>query len=83
MLEPTHPNKQLNYFGTYTCPVCRHGEVTAMTLMEAFACNFCRHIFAVNLEQQILKMADSQVPLSWRWNGRHWQGIQQDGIELG
>jgi hypothetical protein len=83
MLEPTNSSNRLDYYGAYTCPVCRHGEVAAMPLMEAFACNFCRHIFTVNLQQQILKIADSQNSLSWRWNGRHWQGIQQEGIDNG
>ena len=27
-------------------------------------------------------MADSQLPLTWRWNGRNWQGIQREGFEL-
>ncbi|MBD0269899.1 MAG: hypothetical protein ICV77_16605, partial [Cyanobacteria bacterium Co-bin8] len=41
---------------TYLCPVCRHGQIEAMTLMDAFACNFCRHIFEVNLEQQTVQV---------------------------
>jgi hypothetical protein len=83
MSEPNYSSDRLNYYGVYTCPVCRHGKVAAMPLMEAFACNFCRHIFTANLEQQILKMADSQLPLSWRWNGSRWQGTQGQGTELG
>lgn len=51
--------------------------------MEAFACNFCRHIFTANLEQQVLKMADSQLPLTWRWNGQTWKGLHREGVELG
>lgn len=54
-----------------------------MPLMEAFACNFCRHIFTANLEQQILNLADSQLPLSWRWNGSRWQGTQRQKMEFG
>ncbi len=72
----------LNYNDTYPCPVCRQGEISTLPLMEAFACNICRHIFTANLEQQILKMADSQIPLAWRWTGRHWQGVQRQGGEL-
>jgi hypothetical protein len=83
MSEPAnYPHNRLSYFGAYTCPACRHGEIAAMPLMEAFACNFCHHIFTANLEQQILKMTDSQLPLSWRWTGIRWQGIQREGSEL-
>jgi hypothetical protein len=69
--------------GVYTCPLCRHGQITAMPLMEAFSCNFCHHIFTTNFEQQILKIADSQLPLTWRWSGKNWKGVQQEGTELG
>lgn len=68
--------------GIYTCPVCRHGQISAMALMEeTFACNFCRHIFTANSEKQLLKMADSQLPLTWCWNGSTWKGVYREGIE--
>jgi hypothetical protein len=54
-----------------------------MLLMETFACNFCQHIFTTNFDKQLLKMADSQLPLSWYWNGKNWKGIQREGGELG
>ena len=73
----------LSYQGVYSCPVCRRGEISAMPLMEAFACDFCRHIFTANLEKQVLKMADSSLPLSWYWNGRSWQGAHRAGAQLG
>jgi hypothetical protein len=72
----------LNYQGVYPCPICRHGEIRTLTLMEAFACNFCQHIFTANLEQQVLKMADSQLPLTWRWQGKGWQGMRQESLEF-
>lgn len=73
----------LNYQEVYPCPVCRHGEIATLPLMEAFACNFCQHIFTANLEQQVLKMADSQLALSWYWNGRNWKGARAEGAEMG
>lgn len=69
--------------GVYRCPVCRHGQISAMPLMEAFACDFCHHIFTVNFDRQLLKMADSQLPLTWQWNGKNWKGLQREGVELG
>ena len=72
----------LSDYGTYTCPVCRHGQISAMPLMEeTFACNFCRHIFVANLEKQLLKMADSQLPLTWCWDGHSWKGVYREGLE--
>ncbi|MBD1832464.1 MULTISPECIES: hypothetical protein [Cyanophyceae] len=69
--------------GVYSCPVCRQGQISEMPLMEAVACNFCRHIFTVDSRQQSLKMADSSQPLSWRWNGRRWQNATRNDAELG
>lgn len=65
--------RNLNLDGIYTCPVCRYGEISALPLMDAFACNFCQHIFTVQMEQQSLKIADTSLPLTWHWNGRSWQ----------
>ena len=69
--------------GEYSCPVCRHGKVSEMPLMEAFSCNFCQHIFTTNFDKQLLKMADSQLPLTWYWNGKTWKGIHREGVEIG
>ena len=74
--------QNFNLSNTYPCPVCRHGDIDTLPLMEALACNFCNHIFVPNLEQQILKMADSQLPLSWRWDGRHWRSLRQEEVDF-
>lgn len=74
---------QLSYQGVYTCPVCRHGQISALTLMEAFACNFCRHIFTGDLEKQRIQVVDGSQPLSWRWNGRTWKAAhRREDIDL-
>lgn len=67
---------------TYDCPVCRHGQIQAMTLMDTFACNFCRHILEVNLEQQTVHIVDGVQPMGWRWLGRRWQPIYQGSRDL-
>lgn len=69
--------------GEYPCPVCRHGKVSEMLLMETFSCGFCQHIFTTNFDKQLLKMADSQLPLTWYWNGKNWKGIHREGVEIG
>ncbi len=74
---------RFNIKGEYSCPVCRHGKVAAMPLMETFACNFCQHMFTTNFDKQLLKMADSQLPLTWYWNGKNWKGLHREGAEIG
>jgi hypothetical protein len=75
-------HQSLSYEDSYICPICRHGQVSALTLMDAFACNFCRHIFTANLTQQTVQVVDSSQPLSWRWNGRGWQSTYRDDPSL-
>jgi hypothetical protein len=67
---------------TYECPVCRHGQMEPMALMEAYACNFCRHIFDINLDQQTVNVVDSVQPMVWRWQGRRWQPIYQSRDDI-
>lgn len=68
--------------GTYPCPVCRHGQIQTLTLMDAFACDFCRHIFTPNLSEQTIQVVDSSQPMSWRWAGRRWRPVYQDDFNL-
>ncbi|MEA5462668.1 hypothetical protein [Leptothoe sp. PORK10 BA2] len=67
------PLRPLNYHDTYTCPVCRHGELSVLILTDAFACSFCRHIFTANLEAQSLQMLDGTRPMVWFWTGQRWR----------
>ena len=69
--------RPLDLNDTYLCPMCRHGELSALALMEAYSCNFCRHIFTANLREQTLQVADSSQRLAWRWDGRQWRSARQ------
>lgn len=73
---------KLSLDGIYTCPVCRYGKISALTLMDAFACNFCQHIFSAEIEQQSVKMADTSSGLGWYWNGRSWQA-SNNSVKIG
>lgn len=75
-LSPDSSAQRLSHTGTYGCPICRHGQVSALTLMDAFACSFCRHIFTVDLHDQTIRVEDSSQPMSWRWNGKTWQTVR-------
>ena len=94
MTEPAHSSasskvatapaerRTLNYQETYLCPVCRHGQISALTLMDAFSCSFCRHIFTANLHEQSVHVEDSSQPMTWRWTGRNWQAANQIDMDL-
>ncbi|MEO1068007.1 MAG: hypothetical protein AAFW95_02660 [Cyanobacteria bacterium J06638_6] len=64
------------------CPVCRHGQIEPMVMMEAYACSFCRHIFDVNVSQQTVHVADSLQPMGWRWQGWRWQPLHQSRSDI-
>ncbi len=72
----------LEYHDVYPCPVCRHGEVSVLMLTDAFACNFCRHIFTCAPEEGILRVEDSAQPLAWRWSGQTWQSVHHEDLDL-
>jgi len=79
-LSPNLEARVLDFQGSYLCPICRHGSITGLTLMDAFACDFCRHIFTANLSEQTVQVVDSSQPMTWRWNGMRWlSGAWQDG----
>lgn len=80
LLQSSHDD--LSYSGIYDCPICRHGQIAGLTLMDAFACSFCRHIFTANLADQSLQVVDSSQPMSWRWTGRRWKAAYRDGVNL-
>ncbi|MEM7769186.1 MAG: hypothetical protein AAGA75_23990 [Cyanobacteria bacterium P01_E01_bin.6] len=69
---PPHGNLSLNFGETYICPVCRHGHITQLALMDVFACDFCRHLFEIHPQQQTIQIVDSAQSLVWHWNGRTW-----------
>lgn len=81
--RPSEDKNPLSYQGVYICPICRHGQISALPLMDAFACNFCRHIFTSDLERQIVQVVDGSQPLAWRWTGRTWKSShRRDDLSL-
>lgn len=74
--------RKLSYGDVYPCPICRHGQISALTLMEALACDFCRHIFTADLKRQSIRVEDISQPSVWRWNGRAWKMLRPQEGEL-
>ncbi|NCJ05397.1 hypothetical protein GS597_02480 [Synechococcales cyanobacterium C] len=79
---PSSGHQPLSYEEVYVCPVCRHGQLSGLTLMDAMACDFCRHIFTLNLEQQVLRIEDSAQAATWRWTGRGWVPTRRHSPDL-
>jgi len=69
----TQQTKNLTYHSVYNCPICRYGQIAALPLMEAFGCNFCNHLFTADPEQNLLKVVDTQLSITWRWDGHQWK----------
>lgn len=67
----------LTYSQVYGCPACGSGELSAMAMMDLFACDFCRHMFTANLQTQSVQLADSLQPMAWRWTGWRWRAAHQ------
>ncbi|WP_299408993.1 hypothetical protein [Acaryochloris sp. IP29b_bin.148] len=72
----------LNYEQSYPCPLCRHGQLTNLVLMDAFSCSFCHHIFTANLPQQSICLADGQQAVSWQWKGQRWHPLHHPDIDF-
>lgn len=72
-----HQAVELDYDQTYRCPACGSGQISAITLMDVFACDFCRHIFTANLQTQSVQLADSTQPRAWYWSGGQWRTAYQ------
>lgn len=52
-------------------------------MMDAFSCDFCHHIFTADLNQRLLKTADTHLPMIWRWDGKGWRRQEAEGIKIG
>jgi hypothetical protein len=62
----------------YPCPVCRHGEIEGLFMVDAFSCGFCRHVFTIEGLQ--LRLEDNLQPFRWRWNGDRWMSLREHSL---
>lgn len=70
--------RPLDLNDSYPCPVCRHGKIQALVLVDAFACDFCHHVLAVDMQRQQVQLVDSTQAIAWTWQGKAWR-IQNGG----
>lgn len=55
------------------CPICGCGRLAPMTLMDAYSCTLCLHMFSWTDHEKCLEVLDASMPKSWSWNGHQWQ----------
>jgi len=63
----------------YPCPCRRKGRLLPITLTEAFGCDRCHQIFAIDEKHQEIELLSSTYPQKriWRWTGHRWRALQQ------
>jgi hypothetical protein len=66
----------------WPCPLCRQGQLEALVLTDAFACDFCRHILSADIQQQQVQVVDSSQPMAWRWTGEGWRSLHHPDTQL-
>lgn len=63
----------------YPCPCRRKGRLLPIILTEAFGCDRCQQIFAIDEKRQEIELLSSAYPYKriWRWTGHRWRALQQ------
>jgi hypothetical protein len=56
----------------YPCPCCR-GQLQQIVLTEAFGCDRCQKIFALQSDGLGIEQTSSPYESCWQWNGKKWQ----------
>jgi hypothetical protein len=56
----------------YPCPCCR-GQLQQIVLTEAFGCDRCQKIFALQSDGLGIEQTSSPYQNCWQWNGKKWQ----------
>lgn len=65
---------QLDCDRSYPCPVCRRGQLNAITLTEAWGCDDCQEIFEQKTANSIKKLsAPYPYQATWQWTGKTWE----------
>jgi hypothetical protein len=74
-IVPSLKPEKIDTSGEYPCPCGRKGLLTPITLTEAFGCDRCHQIFAVEEDGYGIEQLSSHYPTkrTWRWVGDRWQ----------
>ncbi|PSB02553.1 hypothetical protein [Merismopedia glauca] len=71
---PSLKPEKIDISGEYPCPCGRKGLLVPITLTEAFGCDRCHQIFAVEEDGYGIEQLSSHYPSKrcWRWIGDRW-----------
>ena len=70
---------KLDLHSEYPCPCPKRGRLLPILLTEAFGCDRCQQIFAVEDNGQLLEQLSSSHAYrrAWRWTGHRWIAAHQ------
>lgn len=70
----SHKPVKIDLDREYPCPCRRHGRLLPIALTEAFGCDRCQQIFALDENGQVIEQLSSSYPYkrAWRWTGYRW-----------
>lgn len=58
----------------YICPFCNCGQISLMPMMQdTLSCDRCHHLFTANDREQLVKLVDYHILLTWYWKRERWQ----------
>ena len=65
---------KIDHNSDYPCPCRRQGRIKPIYLTEAFGCDLCQQIFALEENGNIIEQVTSVYPYKkgWCWNGKAW-----------
>lgn len=78
--------EKIDTTGEYPCPCGRKGMLVPIALTDAFGCDRCHQIFALEEDGYSIEQLASHYPNKrrWRWLGDRWQigRKKSEGLQL-
>lgn len=71
---PPQKAKKIELNQDYPCPCRRRGTLRPIALTEAFGCDRCQQIFAVEDRGHTIEQVSTSYPYkrAWHWTGNRW-----------
>lgn len=71
---PPQKAKKIELNQDYPCPCRRRGTLRPIALTEAFGCDRCQQIFAVEDQGHTIEQVSTSYPYkrAWHWTGNRW-----------
>lgn len=69
--------KKIELNQDYPCPCRRRGTLRPIALTEAFGCDRCQQIFAVEDQGHTIEQVSTSYPYkrAWHWTGNRWLAV--------